>query len=519
MKVSVVVPVFNMEAYLGECLQSLVDQTLGAIEIIVVNDGSTDGSQAIIDDFSERFPERIRAFTKANGGLSDARNFGIDRACGEYVGFVDSDDFVDPRMFARLHAEAARLDADIAACPVTHVYAARHVCRYLPPELESGRAVADAPELLLALGSYAWNKLYRRALLSARSFRFPAGQLYEDSATVYNILLDANRIALVDAPFYRYRRERPGSITASPDARVFDVFRSCDSILRHFRAHPRYGELAPYVDSLCVKHVMARYKALWQSGTPRLAFAFASRAMRFFEQELGDWKATQWFDPRRKSKADLLLSRLLMQPLVLAGFLALPKGQRALARRPWRRARRTAGRKRGRRHPLATPPATAATPPDASAIAAALDAQGITHFVDGNATQAVGSPPMVIGVVDAGDAMVREAMDTLDLRLRRQYLLGASVAQESYAGGEANVEVVYFARQDDALAGWMCRDGDRRLPRNQCLMSAAWRRAGFGRDQLLPPPADADYADKPGRCIEFEHVTGKTWTPMRSRSA
>ncbi len=102
-KVSVIVPVYNVENYITKCLESLVSQTLQDMEIIIVNDGSSDNSQQIIDNFVKKYPEKIKAFIKDNGGLSDARNFGIDRAIGEFIGFVDSDDYVTPTMFEQMY--------------------------------------------------------------------------------------------------------------------------------------------------------------------------------------------------------------------------------------------------------------------------------------------------------------------------------------------------------------------------------------------------------------------------------
>ena len=113
-KVSIIVPVYNVSAFLPRCLDSLVNQTLKDIEIIVVNDGSTDESQAIIDTYSANYPHIIKAFKKQNGGLSDARNFGIKRATGDFLGFVDSDDFVDITMFEKLYHKAYETDSDIA---------------------------------------------------------------------------------------------------------------------------------------------------------------------------------------------------------------------------------------------------------------------------------------------------------------------------------------------------------------------------------------------------------------------
>ena len=105
-KVSVIVPVYNVEKYLTQCLDSLVNQTLKDIEIIIVNDESPDNSQAIIDKYAKRYPKIIKAYKKKNGGLSDARNYGIERATGDYIGFVDSDDFVELDMYEDLYKAA-----------------------------------------------------------------------------------------------------------------------------------------------------------------------------------------------------------------------------------------------------------------------------------------------------------------------------------------------------------------------------------------------------------------------------
>ena len=103
MKISVIVPVYNVENYLEKCLNSLVNQTLEEIEILVINDGSTDDSQKIIDEFQEKFSQKIKAFSKENGGLSDARNFGIDRATGNFLAFVDSDDYISENMLQEMY--------------------------------------------------------------------------------------------------------------------------------------------------------------------------------------------------------------------------------------------------------------------------------------------------------------------------------------------------------------------------------------------------------------------------------
>ena len=120
-KVSIIVPVYNVEKYLAKCLDSLVNQTLEDVEIIVVDDGSRDNSKQIIDEFQTKYPDKIKSFVKENGGLSDARNFGLDRANGEYIGFVDSDDYVTAEMFEEMYSLAQKYDAEMVICNLQKV--------------------------------------------------------------------------------------------------------------------------------------------------------------------------------------------------------------------------------------------------------------------------------------------------------------------------------------------------------------------------------------------------------------
>ena len=121
-KVSVIVPVYNVEAYLDKCLNSLVNQTLKEIEIIVVNDGSKDNSEKIIEKYKEKYPEKIKYYKKENGGLSSARNYGLKYAIGEYVAFVDSDDYVDLKMYEKMINLANLENSDIVVAATEAIY-------------------------------------------------------------------------------------------------------------------------------------------------------------------------------------------------------------------------------------------------------------------------------------------------------------------------------------------------------------------------------------------------------------
>lgn len=206
MKVSVIVPVYKVEQYLPKCLDSLVSQTIDDYEVILVNDGSPDNSQEIIDAYRAKYPDIIRSVIVDNGGQGRARNFGIDMAQGEYIGFVDSDDWVDVTMFERLYAAAASENADIVLCDCVAV------------SVDGARKYMDtsACEDPLRVSGSVWNKLFRREFIG--DVRFPCGLWYEDFAFTIKLILASNKNVSVPEGLYFYRVS-PGSTMRNNNAR------------------------------------------------------------------------------------------------------------------------------------------------------------------------------------------------------------------------------------------------------------------------------------------------------------
>ena len=160
-KVSIIVPVYNTYNYLNKCLESLVNQTLSDIEIIVVNDGSPDDSEGIIKEYANKYSS-IKYYKKKNGGLSSARNFGIKRATGEYIGFVDSDDYVDVTMYEKLYNQAISTNSDIVCCQLTYLYPNNKTILHHYKDLNMfSKSVRESPKILNQVKSYACNKLYK----------------------------------------------------------------------------------------------------------------------------------------------------------------------------------------------------------------------------------------------------------------------------------------------------------------------------------------------------------------------
>lgn len=209
--ISVVVPVYNMEKFLARCLDSLLVQTLIDFEILLIDDGSTDNSAEICKKYAEK-DSRIQYIYKQNGGLSDARNAAVKIAKGEYITFIDSDDYVHHTYLEYLLTLCEKYDADIASC--IHFETSEDACVYNVSEEKvlsmSGkeackRMVTDlAPVLTAACG-----KLYRTSIV--KKYEFPYGRLHEDVATTYKFYLDAEKVVYSYKELYAYY-QHPNSI-------------------------------------------------------------------------------------------------------------------------------------------------------------------------------------------------------------------------------------------------------------------------------------------------------------------
>lgn len=202
-KISIIVPVYNTEKYLSKCLNSLIKQTYKDIEIIVVNDGSKDKSLEIAKKFAKQ-DNRIKVFNKENGGLSSARNFGIEKASGEYIGFVDSDDYIKENMFEILYNMIKEANAKIAICgwylvEDNQIRTCNFKCKKLVLNDE------QAIDMLLnhvSFDNFACNKLFHRALF--KDVMFPVGELLEDLSTIYKLIHEAKVIVVDSNPLYYY---------------------------------------------------------------------------------------------------------------------------------------------------------------------------------------------------------------------------------------------------------------------------------------------------------------------------
>lgn len=217
-KISIIVPIYNNEKYCSKCIKSIVDQTYRNIEILIIDDGSTDNSLKICKEYAQK-DNRIKVIHKENGGLSTARNLGLDNVTGEYIAFIDSDDYIHPKMIERLHSALISTKADISVCNLKYVDEDGKKIKYYPNHIIKNEILDRNTVFVKSLEDFGyyytivWNKLYKKRLWS--QYRFPIAKFHEDDFCFHHILEQCNKICCVEECFYYYVQHK-GSIMAEP---------------------------------------------------------------------------------------------------------------------------------------------------------------------------------------------------------------------------------------------------------------------------------------------------------------
>lgn len=256
--ISVIVPIYNVENYLARCVDSILAQTYGNLEIILVDDGARDSSGGICDQYAAK-DSRVRVIHKENGGLSSARNAGIEAASGEYLSFVDSDDWIEPDTYEHMLGLLRKYGAKLACAGRYDVDGStgERTLGLCPPKEE----VIPAEELVGRIflwdncDSSACDKLFHRSLFE--TYRYPVGVVSEDVSVMYRVILGAGRAVLCDKPVYNYFH-RPDSIsTASISEKTFHYSRHTAKIYEDIREnHPNILPQAAFLRVRSLYHLL-----------------------------------------------------------------------------------------------------------------------------------------------------------------------------------------------------------------------------------------------------------------------
>jgi len=247
--ISIIVPVYNVEEYLQRCIDSILNQSFKNFELILVNDGSTDNSLKICKEYLLNDP-RVKIINKENGGLSSARNAGINIAKGRYIGFVDSDDWINKEMYKILYELCEKNNSDIAECRYT-VTTGNEMNLDNSSNLITILNNEEAIKSLYTNTSYgsvvSWNKLYRCELF--KDIKFPEGKLNEDQFTTYKLYYKSNKIVLIDKVLYYYFQSTKSIMRSEFTLKKLDAIEAIESSHKFFEENNLY-DLVLWNDTL-----------------------------------------------------------------------------------------------------------------------------------------------------------------------------------------------------------------------------------------------------------------------------
>lgn len=263
-KISIIVPIYNSENYLRKCLESLVNQTLKEIEIILVNDASPDNSYITMEEYKHRYPDKIKnIYLEKNMSQGGARNRGIEIACGKYIMFVDSDDWIHVSMCEKLYNEAIKKDYDIVGSDYYKVDedTGKEQWNSLYFRQQIGNLDQNKKSSLLFMFAFPWAKLIRRTLILENHLYFPAHMKYEDAAVVPLYFVYADSMSSIEEPLYYYNI-REGSTSHLPDAKHHHDKTKCADIIYNQFNDRRLSEFSEEAEGLYIKQICDALKKL-----------------------------------------------------------------------------------------------------------------------------------------------------------------------------------------------------------------------------------------------------------------
>lgn len=284
MKISIIVPVYNSEKTIEKCLETLTKQTLNEIEIVVINDGSTDKSPFIIEKYVKKFPNKIKYISRENKGIGFTRNEGIEIASGEFLGFVDSDDFVAFDMYEKLYKKIIFENADIAICNYTMIDDNNNETR-VSVNVPSATTLLEKPEIINSIDFAPWNKIYKRNLFN--DIRFPEKLKYEDLNTIIKVFSKAKKIVKLDDYCYYYL-SNPSGETTTIDNKIFDIFLILDDLLKYFSNSDK--KIRNQIKMLCCRKLFIYTELSLKNKNINFTIHFLDTVYSYLNNNFHRWK-------------------------------------------------------------------------------------------------------------------------------------------------------------------------------------------------------------------------------------
>lgn len=254
-KLSVIIPCYNVQEYLSKCIDSVIDNELNDIEIILVNDGSKDDTLKIIKEYKKKYKDIIKIVDQENQGLSMARNAGIEVSTGEYITFLDSDDYVDSKMYSTMLEKAYESNFDLVVCGVKMLYS-DHELNVNSGVVKDCNSKEEVKEVMYNFYPAACNKLYKREVIG--DLRFKKGVWFEDVEFMYRLLPHVKSIGIVNE-YYYYYLQREGSITYVYNSKLYDFLYNLDGVVEYYKENDFYEEYKEELEYTYVRYLYATF--------------------------------------------------------------------------------------------------------------------------------------------------------------------------------------------------------------------------------------------------------------------
>lgn len=301
--ISVIVPIYNAEKYLNKCVDLLINQTKKELEFILVNDGSTDKTEEIIKSYKD---SRIKYFKNKNQGIGKTRNFGIEKATGKYIMFLDSDDYLKNNACEILYKSVEKTDADLAICDFYKIYDSGveekiKLLSFKPTTLRK------TPSLVNEINLAPWNKLYKKELITKNKIKFVENLKYEDAPFVIEAFSKAGKIIKVDE-YLNYYLIHGNSETTVRDKRCFDILKIIDLIRKNTKNE---AYLQEEINKLTVR-IITNYTIQQRNQKDKnVGLDFIDEAFSYLEKEVPDYKNNKYFKNRSILKRTIEKSKFL----------------------------------------------------------------------------------------------------------------------------------------------------------------------------------------------------------------
>ena len=300
--ISIIIPAYNAEKYINKCLDSLIEQTKKEIEIIVINDGSKDNTEKLIKEYTD---SRIKYYKNTNHGIGYTRNYGIEKAKGKYIMFLDSDDYVENDICEKLYIKARSNDLDIVLCDFFKEYENGNIEEIHTPEFKDA-SLKDNPNIITEYLS-PWAKLYSTKLLKDNNIKFVENLKYEDAPFVIEAFDKAKKIGKINECLVHYMIHG-NSETTVRDKRVFDILKIIDKI-RKYTKNKIY--LKDKIDKLTVR-ILTNYTIQQRVQIDKkVGMEFIDKAFEYMKQEVPDYKKNKYYETRSLFKRTIEKNKFL----------------------------------------------------------------------------------------------------------------------------------------------------------------------------------------------------------------